>query len=139
MATPSAVSQRQFLVSIQGMQGYWAARSSGGLQAATTKEFDGGSKVPYVLTAPPLVEDLTVSRPFVPGRDDNLLTNLLTQVGSLQTTISQVPTDPNFAVNGGGVTWTGILSTVTPPDMNSNSNDGAMLTLVFTCTAVAGV
>ena len=135
---PSPQSQHRFLVVVDGLGGpYWANRSGGAVVAPATKVFDGGSNVPNVVTGPSQPADVTVSRPFTVGRDDQVLTNLLQQVGLWQTTLTQQPTNPALSPQGNLITYTGTLTSVTPPVTTADSNAAAMIELVFTCTAVA--
>ena len=130
-------SQHQWLVTVDGLTGYWAQRSGGAVAAPASKSFDGGSNVPFVLTGPPQPADITVERPFLVGRDDVMLTNLLQQVGFWQTTLHAQPTTPSLSPQGNITTWTGTLTTVTPPASNSDTNTVATIGLTFTLTAAA--
>jgi hypothetical protein len=133
----TASARRQFLVSVSGISGLWSANTGGKKGATPTKEFDGGTTVPYVLYSNPVVDDLTLTRPFVVGRDDVLLTQLLPKVPGLPLTASQQPTDPNFVPGGTARTWVGQLTSAEGPQADANTDGGAMITLVLTCTSAA--
>ena len=56
MANPSA--QRQFLVKVSGIDGYFMTKSGGNISSDTTKVYDGGAFTPDVIASPPAAEDV---------------------------------------------------------------------------------
>jgi len=43
-------AQRQFLVSISGINGYFMTKSGGEVSSESTKVFEGGAKTPEIIT-----------------------------------------------------------------------------------------
>lgn len=88
---PSA--QRDFLVQVDfannsGGPDHWAQKSGGDVTAETTKVYDGGFPFPQSISGPPSVDDITVTAPYEPERDWELMSRLLTQVGVETATIT---------------------------------------------------
>jgi hypothetical protein len=137
MALPPMAAARQALVSITGIDGYFSKTNAISKKATANKQFDGGSSVPEILMAPAEVDDITVSRPFRPGRDAALLTTLFSQVNNWYTSISVQWTDGNLSPNGSPVTGTGWLTGVDTPEVDAGSGDAMMLQLTFSLDNVA--
>lgn len=131
MALPPMAAQRQALITVAGLDGYWSKVNAVSKKAEATKTFDGGAKNPEILTAPAQVEDITVQRPFRPGRDAALLPNLLSQVGSWYTSVSESYTDANLVPQGQPVVSTGYLTGVETPEVDAGSGEPMMLQLTF--------
>lgn len=127
---PSA--QRQFLVKVAGIDGYFATKSGGNVSADTTKVYDGGDPTPYVLAAPAEAENITVSRPYDPLRDGDLMSRLRQRVGRATFTISVTPTDRDLVVIGRPVVYPdALLVSVNEPDADAGSGDAATFELEF--------
>lgn len=132
------ISQRQFLVSITGIEGYFMTKSGGGISSDSTKIYSGGSRVPAIVTGIPDVENITVGRAYDNARDTALLARLRPQVGSFTTTITVQETNADFTpVGKPSVYSSAVLVGITEPDYDSGSGDPAMLELEFACTSVA--
>lgn len=108
--------QRQFLVTVEGVPGYWAMLTGGEVSVPNSKEFDGGSPTPGIVYGNPVVADLVVTRNYSAARDASISTQLKAGISSgapLIAQISQIPTDPAFHPNGAaGDTWQGVLTKV---------------------------
>lgn len=130
---------RQFLVTITGIEGTWASKSGGGKTSGANKVWDGGSLVPDVLAAPPEVDDLTISRPYDPDRDQDLVTALLAMVGQFRTTITVAPTygDMTRTRSKPRVYSNCLLTGVTDPDVDASSGDAATFELTFAVASVS--
>lgn len=136
-------AQRQFLVSIDGVgthtQDYWATKSGGGITAEATKVYDGGKLQPEVITAPPEVDDVTITRPYDPLRDQPIIQRLKREVGLFRTTITVQPaeTDLSAARVPPDVYPDAVLTGLTPPESDASSGDAATYELVFAVGSVA--
>jgi hypothetical protein len=125
-------SARQFLVKVDGVEGYWATKSGGNVTAESQKVYDGGSLKPDIITNPPTAEDVTVTRPYDTARDPDILTALLQLVGSWETTVSVTPTDANLVAVGSPRVYPGArLIGVQDPEVDASSGDPSVCGLVF--------
>lgn len=125
-------AQRQFLVKVAGISGYFMTKTGGNITAETSKVRDGGSDQPDVIPGPAEAEDVTVSRPFSVARDGNLLPDLRRKVGSWVTTVSVTPTDANLVPVGTATVYSdAILTGVNEPEVDANSGDAATFELTF--------
>jgi hypothetical protein len=131
-------AKRQFLTKVDGIEGYWAQRTGGEISADTNKVFDGGSLRPDVLSGPAQVDDIVVTRPYDPARDQVLLNQLKSRVGTWRTTVSQTPTETDLTVSKvpGDVYPDALLIKVKPPESDSGSSDAAELELTFAVPTV---
>lgn len=125
-------SARQFLVKVQGVDGYFATKQGGNVTSDVTKAYDGGSLIPDIITAPPTAENVTVTRHYDPSRDDTVLRQLIGLVGSWTTTVSVTPTDADLVAVAPPRTYPGaVLVGVTEPESDSGSGDASMFGLEF--------
>lgn len=129
MAPPNA--QREFLVTVSGIEGYWARKEGGATTADATKAWDGGSLRPSVLTAPAETDDVTLTRPFRVERDAAVVARLKRIVGRSAHTITVVPTDRDLVPAGPPEVYTGVLRSVTGPPVDASSGDASTVELVF--------
>lgn len=125
-------AQRQFLISVSGVSGVFATRRGGETTAETSKEFDGGSLEAEVLAAPPLHGDVTVTRPFRPARDAELIRRLRPLVSRWRTNVIAQPTDRDLTPIGKPTTYSGLLTGVNDPEADAKSGDAATVELTFT-------
>lgn len=136
MAFKSA--KRQFLVRIDGIDGYWATRTGGKKAVATSKVFDGGARIADILTANPLVDDITLGRPYDRDRDGPLVKQLLPIAGTWDTFVYETPTDENLVPAGDPLVYNARLVSVGPPEPDAGGGaTEAVLQLVFACRDVA--
>lgn len=125
-------SARQFLVKVDGIDGFWSTKSGGNVTADNTKVYDGGSLKPDIITNPPTAEDLSLTRPYDADRDDEVVRSLIQLVGSWDTTVSVTPTDADLvAIAPPRVYSNARLTGVTEPEVDSSSGDAAMIGLTF--------
>ena len=128
----SKSSQRQFLVKVGDIPGYFMTKSGGKISSDVSKAYDGGDPDPDLIAAPPNVDNLTVSRVFDPTRDGQLLRNLRQQVGVFETTITVTPTDRDYvAVDEPTVYHPALLVGLTDSDTDASSGDPATYELEF--------
>jgi hypothetical protein len=132
--------QRQFLVTVEGVSGYWAMLTGGDVSVPNDKAFDGGNPTPGLVFGNPVVDDLVVTRNYSAARDASISATLKAGIAAaapLVALITQVPTDPAYSPNGAaGDTWQGTLTKVQVPstDATKSGASPATLALTFTCT-----
>jgi hypothetical protein len=124
-------SQRQSLVTVDGIDGYWAQRTGGEGETAITRVYNGGDKMAELLSGPTTYTDLVVTRPYDRVRDGQYKAFLLAGQGSWMTTIAEVDTDSNLIPQATGVSWLGKLTHVKFPETNSGSGAAAEIALTF--------
>lgn len=131
-------AQRQFLVKVAGIEGYFATKSGGDITAETSKVYDGGSDTPDVLAGPAEVDDISCSRAYDLQRDEPILRQLRRQVGRFSTTVSVTPTDRDLIAVGQPVVYPDALLTgVVEPETDASSGDAAEFELTFAVGKVA--
>jgi hypothetical protein len=127
-------ANRQFLVKVEGIDGFFATKSGGEVTADSSKVWDGGSLKPSVLASPPEVGDVTCSRPYDRTRDQPMLDRLILMVSSWTTTVSVTPTDGALNVIPGTKprVYSGALLTgVREVEPDASSGDASDLELTF--------
>lgn len=125
-------SARQFLVKVEGVQGFFATKTGGNVAADSTKVYNGGSLKPAIISNPPEAEDVEVTRPYDPDRDDEDMRRLLQLVGSWETTVSVTPTDTDLvAIAKPRVYPNARLVGVVEPEVDAASGDPATFGLTF--------
>lgn len=126
-------AQRQFLVTVDGIAGTFAGRSGGEVTADATKVWDGGETKPEVIAAPAEVGDLTLTRPYDPLRDQEILTRLVALVGQWRTTVSSQPLEANMVASRvePRVYPNALLIGVREPESDASSGDAADYELTF--------
>jgi hypothetical protein len=130
-------AQRQFLVTISGITGYWMTKSGGEIASDSNKIYDGGSLIPAIVTSPAETGNITVSRAYDQARDEPILANLRTKVGRYSTTITVQPTDQDLVAVGKASVYAGaVLVSITEPDFDSSSGDVASVELEFATVSV---
>jgi hypothetical protein len=131
-------AQRQFLVTVDGIATPFAQKSGGEVTADATKVWDGGSTKPDVIAAPAEVGDLTLTRPYDPLRDQEVLNHLIGVVGQWRTTISIQPAESNLVAARvkARVYPEALLIGVREPEVDASSGDAADYELTF---AVGGI
>lgn len=131
-------AQRQFLVTVSGIDGKFMSKSGGGITSDSTKIYDGGSVTPAIITSPSEVENITVGRAYDQNRDEPILTSLRPQVGRFTTSITVQPADADLVAIGSPSTYSGaVLVSITEPDYDSGSGDVAMFELEFAIVSVS--
>jgi hypothetical protein len=131
-------AQRQFLVRVSGVDGYFATKSGGATASDVTDVWDGGSLTPEKLASPASTEDITISRPYDPVRDQPVVKRLRPRVGRLRATVSVQPTDADLvAVGAADVYANALLIGVSAPEADASSGDVGVVELVFAVESVA--
>jgi hypothetical protein len=131
-------AKRQFLVKVDGIDGYWAQKTGAEIKSSNNKVYDGGSLVPDVISAPAQVDDVVVIRPYDPVRDQAVVNQLKQRVGQWTTTVSISPTEADLTVaNVSGDTYpNALLVSIKPPEADAASGDAAELQLTFAVGSV---
>jgi len=131
-------AKRQFLVKVDGVDGYWAQKTGGDITADTNKVYDGGSLVPDVIASPPNTDDVVCTRPYDPLRDQPMINQLKRRVGTWRTTVSVTPTEADLTVSrvAGDVYSDALLIGLVSPEADASSGDSAEVELTFAVGAV---
>jgi hypothetical protein len=123
--------QQRVYVSIPGVGpgdfGEWMRKGGGETSIDDTKtRLGGGMQNQVSLGGPVSTENVTVSRLF-DGFMQGQVHDLRNNVGKVDVTVTEQPTDRNGAPAGRAQIFTGILARVSPPEMDSDSNDLALI------------
>lgn len=81
------------------------------------------------------VTQITCSRMFRRGRDDELISFMRSKVGGGKVTVKVINEDADGNPISTGETYTGVLKRVGPPEVDSNSSDVAMIEIEITPNA----
>jgi len=126
-------AQRQALIKVDGIDGYFAQKTGGEVTAEANKAYNGGQRRPEVVAAPPETGDVVVTRPFDPDLHQDLGERLKKVVGVWETTISITPTKTDLTA--ARVTPTvhpkALLTGVRMPEWDAGSGDVADFELTF--------
>lgn len=129
-------TDKDFLVSVSSLDGYWSTCTGGEPDAANGHSWDGGATRPVITVGRPVFAALVVSRPYDPARDSAVERRLQPLIGRGGRTARFNVT--RQALDGDGVTigepkvWTdAVLVKVRGPQPNSDSGTTAMIELTF--------
>lgn len=126
-------AQRQALIKVDGIDGYFAQATGGEVAAETNKAFNGGQRRPEIVAGPPETGDVVCTRPFDPDLHQDLIERLKKMVGTWTTTLSITPTKTDLTA--ARVTPTvhpnALLINVRPPEWDAGSGDVADWELTF--------
>lgn len=127
-------ARRQFLVSAGTAVSneLFATKTGGNITAEVTRSYDGGDLRPELIPGPPTADNVTVTRPYKPERDADLLARLKPLCGKLRTTLSVTPTNADLVpVARPELYPDALLVSVNSPEPDASSGDAATLTLEF--------
>lgn len=125
-------SQSDFVAFVAGVPGPFARCTGGWPTGSVTKDRDGGATKPDVSRNFVDYADLTVTRGYRSARDSAQAKKLLQQVLQLETTITRYDLDKTKKIiPGTGVTFSGLLTGVTGPDMDANGTAIGELGMTF--------
>lgn len=131
-STDPIASQRQALVSVEGIAGYFATRSGSATSADVGDVYDGGALEAEKLASPPSTDNLVVGRPYRPVRDGEVKRRLRPLVGRWRTTVTVQDTDADLSPIGQPDVYDdALLVGVTPPESDAASGDAARIELTF--------
>lgn len=110
----------------------WDTFSGGEVDSDESKYRPGGMAAEVSLGGTRTIGEITLGREYDYLRDHPIVTWLISRVGSGRGIIGRQPLDTNGIPQGNPTTYTGTLKTVTLPDIDSMSNDPALIELAFT-------
>lgn len=134
--TPTA--ERQFLVTVPGIDSTPFAQKSGGdVTAETIKVWNGGGLIPDVLAGPAEVSEITLTRPYDRLLDAGTLAALRKGVGNTRYTINVQPTDESLIASGPLTVYPNcLLVGFTELTMDASSGAAVMFGLQFAVPSV---
>ena len=131
-------TQKQVLVSVSGIPGYWNESSGADVTAAVTKIFEGGNERPVVLGGVPETSDIEVIRPYHPDTHGTILAKLKKEVGRGRFTVTKQPTDANKVKVGKPETHPScLLIGATSTEHKEGSGDAQTWKLTFSTSGAA--
>ncbi len=139
MADPTS-SQRQNLVSVDQIPGFWAEATGREVEADVSDAWNGGELEPEKLASPPTTGNIVLRRPYKPRRDGSIVRQLTAgrRVGSWRTTVSIQDTDAELNPIGQPWVYAGaLLTAVRPPDFDASSGDPQVIDMEFAVRGVA--
>lgn len=133
-AVTQGVTQNKFRVTlnVEGNDwGVWDQKTGGKLASNTTIYNPGGGAAQVVLIGTQTVDALVLTRLYDLQRDHKNIASLFSAIGGGKCVVKQLPLDANGNAFGDAVVWTGVLTDVTAPDVDSNSNSAALITVTL--------
>lgn len=117
--------------------GIWDKKDGGEIDSDENKYKPGAMAQEISLGGTVTVGNVTFSRYYDWIRDDSLLPWLKNGVGKARGALGVQMLDVNGAPQGALMTYGGTLKTLTPPELDSTSNDAAIWSMEFTCDSVS--
>lgn len=116
--------------------GIFAKLTGGDLDSSETK-FPPGAMAPEVaLGGTPSTDNITLSRLFVQGRDDEFIAKYGNRRGKVRVAVKKQPLDIDGHANGRALNYSGTLKRIGPPDYDSESDNAALLELEISADAL---
>jgi len=142
MTSTFHATQKDFLVTVSGIDGPFSTCTGGEPEGQTGHSWDGGSTRPVVTVGRPTWPALVVSRPYDPERDDAVERRLQPLVGrggrTSRFTVSRTAMDADGVVIGEPKVWTdAVLTKVRGPEADADSGTTTRLELTFMPSQVA--
>lgn len=139
---PSSKAQHLVTVAAWGNDAtdYWAQHAGGEVSADSSEVWNGGAQQPDYIAGRAKTSNLTVTKPYYPGRDRDRMHTLMRQVGKLRTTVIVQDTDPDLigGVYGAPMVYpNALLVRVKPPESEAGSSDADTIELEFTVPGLA--
>jgi hypothetical protein len=117
-------AQFQFLITVEGWDGYFVSRTGGDNQANIQAVYDGGSLVPDLVAGRPRPTNVVVTRVWDPERDGPIHHDYGNRVGRWTTNITIQPTDADLTPVGEARTYPGAkLARMGEPPADAQSDD----------------
>jgi hypothetical protein len=110
----------------------WDTLDGGEIDSDESKYRPGGMSAEISLGGTRTIGNITLGRNYDYLRDHPMLSWLVARVGAGRCVIGRQPLDLNRIPQGSPTTYTGTLKTVTPPGVDSMSNDAAVIELEIT-------
>ena len=118
---------------------YFAQVSGGEVTAAVEKIYDGGILFPEVLTGPPEIGDVTVTRHYDADRDGPALRLLRNKVGQVHYDVAIFDLNCDLVVYGTERVYPkALLVGLSEPEGDSSSGAPTTFSLTFSISAVSG-
>ena len=136
---PSAKTQRLVTVAAWGTD-YWAKAEGGEISGDATEVWDGGAEQPDYIGGRAMTSNLTVTKPYRPGRDAARLREMARQVMKLRTTVTLQDTDADLigGVYGPPDVYANcLLVRVKMPEAEAGSSDVDEIELEFATSGLA--
>lgn len=125
-------TQRQFLITVEGLPDYYATQTGGEVTAETSQHYDGGTDVADVLAGPRQTSNLVCGRGYDALRDQPIIDRLEKLVGRWRTTVTKQPCDADWTPIGPPKPYpNSLLVRVTNPEADANSSSVSTYELEF--------
>ena len=119
--------------------GYFAQVSGGEITAAVEKIYDGGILFPEVLTGPPEISDVTVTRHYDADRDGPALKLLRNKVGQVHYDLTIEDLNCDLVVYGTERVYPkALLVGLSEPEGDSSSGAPTTFSMTFSISSVSG-
>lgn len=129
----SRESQYSVGVALDGVDtGIWDKLEGGAKDSEESKYRPGGMQQEISLGGQSTIENLTTTRLYDLSRDHELIRTFFARVGKGTVVITKQPLDIDGNVFGRPLVYTGKLKTVTPPDVDSESDDASLWSIEVT-------
>lgn len=117
--------------------GTWDRKEGGEVDSEENKYKPGNMGEEISLGGTKTVGNVTFSRYYDWARDDDLIPWLKNGVGYARGDMGVQMLDTAGSPKGQLMTYSGTLKTLTPPELDSTSNDIAMWSVEFTCDSIS--
>lgn len=107
--------------------GVWDKLTGGEVDSEETKYRPGGMGPHVSLGGSVEVGNLTISRLYILNRDHDNIHWMISRAGKGKVVVNRQPLDADGNAYGRPLVYTGTLKTVTPPEVDSESSDAALL------------
>lgn len=133
MATPTRQDTWNVTAVIDGLpSGTWDKLSGGSGDSEELKYRPGNMGSQISLGGSQTLENITLSRLFDLDRDALVVKKWLARRGNAPVVVTKQPKDIDGNTYGEPLVYTGILKAVTPPDVDSEGGDAAMVAIEVT-------
>lgn len=135
----SRQDQYSVSVSIDGDDyGVWDKMSGGGVDSTEQKYNPGGMAPEVTLGGKVTVDNVKVSRLYDLQRDHTTVKTIIGRVGKGRVVVKKQPLDVDGNPFGNPLVYQGTLKTCTPPEVDSESNNAALVELEVSTAAGVG-
>jgi len=118
--------------------GTWDKMTGGGVDSEEKKYKPGAMGPEVSLGGSVSVDNITVSRLYDLSRHHTTVKAIIAKVGKGTVVVSKQPLDVDGNVFGDPIVYRGKLKTCTPPEVDSEGNDAAMVELEVSSAGVVG-
>jgi hypothetical protein len=129
--------QHKVSVTVDGRDtGVWDVLTGNETDSEETKYKPGGMAPPISLGGSAQIGQTVISRNYTLERDHAIIHWLIDRVGRANVVVTKNVLDPDKNVYGKPLVTRGILKRVTPPEVDSQSADAAMIEIEISPTGV---